>query len=112
MSAPRLDHKLVLEAAVSQPDGAGGYVETWTALGTLWGEVRPRTGREATGVAGALSVAGFRITVRASRVGHPARPVAGQRFRQGARLFRVLAVTEREPGGQFLVCTAEEELAA
>lgn len=109
MSAPRLNRRLTLEARVETSDGAGGRVAGWETLGTLWAEMRPRTGREAEGESGAVSVAGFRILVRAAPVGHSARPLAGQRFRQGARVFNIESVTEREPDGLYLICIAEEE---
>ncbi|MDU8911070.1 head-tail adaptor protein [Aestuariicoccus sp. MJ-SS9] len=112
MSAPQLNHRLVLETRVLAPDGAGGFSESWQALGTLWAQIRPRAGRDANGTAGVLSVAGFKIVVRGAPQGHSGRPVAGQRFRHGARFFRILAVTEREPDGTYLICTAEEEIAA
>ncbi len=112
MSGARLSRRLVLEAPQRAADGAGGYVETWTALGTHWAEVKPRTGREARGAAGPVSRAGFRITLRGVPVGHSGRPVPGQRFRMGPRLFRIEAVTEEEPGGLYLICQCEEEVAA
>ncbi|WP_370158627.1 head-tail adaptor protein, partial [Salipiger bermudensis] len=59
MSIPLLNRRLVLEAPVVSPDGAGGQMESWTAMGTLWAEIRPKTGREATGEAGAMSVRAF-----------------------------------------------------
>lgn len=112
MSGINLNRRLVLEAAERVPDGAGGYAEAWMALGTLWAELGPRAGRLANGEAGAVSVTGFRITVRAAPVGHSARPLAGQRFRMGPRVFRIEAVTEVEPRGLYLACTCEEEIAA
>lgn len=52
---------------------------------------------------------GFRITVRAAPQGAPSRPTPLQRFRDGARLFAIEAVTEADPEGRFLVCFAREE---
>ncbi|MCR8546585.1 head-tail adaptor protein [Salipiger sp. P9] len=112
MSAPVLNRALVLEAPVPAPDGAGGLTETWTALGSLWGELRPRTGREVTGEAGAVAVNAVRVTVRGAPQGASNRPVAGQRFRCGERIFRILAVTERAPDGMYLICETREEVAA
>ena len=112
MSIPLLNRRLVLEAPVVAPDGAGGQIESWVAMGTLWAEIRPKTGREATGEAGAMSVRAFRITVRGAPPGASNRPLPGQRFRQQTRLFRIVAVTEAEPGGLYLTCEAREEVAA
>lgn len=112
MSIPRLNRRLVLEAPVVSPDGAGGQTGRWAAMGELWAEIRPRTGRETSGEAGALSVRAFRITVRGAPQGAANRPLPGQRFRQEARLFRIVAVTEAEPGGLYLTCEAREEVSA
>lgn len=109
MKAPRLSRMLVLEREVAVPDGAGGFVRSWAAVGTLWGAVLPGAGREATGVEVPLSVQAFRFLVRGAPQGAPSRPVAGQRFRDGARVFAVLAVTEVDGDGRYLACAAREE---
>lgn len=111
MSKVRLNRCLSLEAPERVADGAGGFVETWRELGTLWAEIKPRSGRITKGETDALSVASFRITVRAAPVGHAARPKPGQRFRMKDRGFRVEAVTEVEPRGLYLQCQCEEEQA-
>jgi head-tail adaptor len=50
-----------------------------------------------------------RITVRGAPVGAEQRPRPDQRFRDGSRLFRILAVTERDAAGRYLLCFAREE---
>jgi head-tail adaptor len=112
MSAPRLNRALQLEALARVPDGAGGYGDAWAAVGTLWAEVRPGTGRGVVTDPVAVSVAAYRITVRAAPVGAPSRPRPDQRFREGVRVFRILAVAEADAEGRFLTCFAEEEVAA
>lgn len=111
MTPPVLNRGLVLEAPVSVPDGAGGQITTWSALGTLWGELKPRSGRETNGEAGPLSTARYRITVRAAPPGQTRRPEPGQRMLLGSRRFRILAVTEADTRGRYLSCLAEEEVA-
>ncbi|WP_299932776.1 phage head closure protein [uncultured Pelagimonas sp.] len=111
MKRPNLNRELALEALQRTADGAGGFTEAWQQLGTLWAEVQPRSGRLAEGDAGAVSVTGFRFVVRGAPDGHSARPVAGQRFLMGNRIFRIEAVTEAEPKGFYLNCHCEEELA-
>lgn len=112
MSNPVLNRRLTLEAPQQAADGAGGYIETWAALGVLWGEVKPGTGREISGEGTALTRVSYRITVRGAPMGAPSRPKPEQRFREGTRLFHILAVTERDPRGLYLTCFAEEELGA
>lgn len=109
MIRPKLRRWLVLETAVDTADGAGGFARAWETAGRHWAEVIPGTGRDADGVEVVQSMIPFRITVRAAPVGAPSRPVPGQRFRDGSRLFAVLAVTERDPDGRYLVCAAREE---
>lgn len=105
-----MNRALVLEAPERTADGAGGFSEVWTVMGMLWAAIRAGTGREA-GIAGlSLSTVPYRITVRAAPVGAPSRPVAGQRLRSGARVFRILAVTEADAAARFLTCIAREEL--
>lgn len=111
MASVRLTRKLVLEEAQTSPDGAGGFDTVWTGLGTLWAEVSPRTGRDRAGEAVSLSHTTYRIVVRAAPEGAPSRPRPGQRFRDGSRLFHIVAVTERDAEARYLTCFAEEEVA-
>ncbi len=112
MSAPNLSRALVLEAPVITPDGAGGHVTTWTALGTLWAEIRAGSGRERRAALGPSADVPLRVTLRAAPPDSDSRPRAGQRFREGTRLFRILAVTEADAQGRYLICQAIEEEAA
>jgi head-tail adaptor len=112
MSAPDLNRALVLEDATRLADGAGGFSVVWTALGTLWAEVRSGTGRDVAGEEITLSTVQHRITVRGAAVGAASRPKPAQRFRDGPRVFTILAVTEADPRGQFLTCFVREEVPA
>lgn len=109
MAAPRLNHRLALEVQERSRDGMGGFRLTWRELGVLWAEMKAGVGRERYAEVGPESVVRWRITVRGAPVGDPRRPSAGQRFRQGARLFRIEAVAERDPDGLWLTCFAREE---
>ena len=108
----RLNRRLVLEEVERVPDGAGGFAEVWAARGVLWGHVKAGAGREAAADFATLSTVPYRITVRAAPAGAPSRPKPDQRFREGARMFRILAVTEDGGAGSYLVCFAREEVAA
>lgn len=111
MKPVHLNRKLVLEAPERLPDGAGGFAEGWTALGEVWAEVTARTGREKQGEAVPVSTVGYRIVVRGAPQGASNRPQPDQRFREGTRLFRILAVAEYDPVGRYLTCFADEEVA-
>lgn len=110
MADPRLNRPLMLEVRQRSPDEAGGFIENWAARGTLWADLSARAGREAEGEATSVGRAAFRITVLAAPQGSPRRPQAGQRLRDGVRLFNILSVTEQDPGGRFLTCWTEEEV--
>ena len=112
MTAPVLNRPLVLEEHGVVSDGAGGFTEVWTALGTLWGDVQLRSGRDSSGQDVALGTTAYRIVVRGAAPGAPSRSRAGQRFRDGTRIYAIRAVSDDGPDGRFLVCFAEEELAA
>jgi len=106
---PVLNRRLVLERRERLPDGAGGFVETWVALGALWAEVTARRGRAAEQDTLPVARVPVDIVVRAVAPGRPGRPLPDQRFREGARCWRIDAVSEADSGRRFLVCHATEE---
>jgi head-tail adaptor len=112
MSAPDLNRALVLEQANRVADGAGGFSVVWSAVGTLWAEVKSGTGRDVAGEEVTTSSIQHRITVRGAAMGAPSRPKPAQRFCEGVRIFTILAVTEADPRGQFLTCFVREEVPA
>ena len=111
MKRVTLNRQLVLETPDRTPDGAGGYGETWQQVGTLWAEMIARAGREVTDGTAQLSSTAYKITVRAAPYGAPSRPKPEQRLRDGSRIFRIEAVTDRDPMGRYLTCYAQEEVA-
>lgn len=106
----QLNRRLVLETPTRVADGAGGFAVTWVQQGVVWGEVVPGSGSETAGVEVSLAKVPYRITVRGAAVGSPARPRPDQRLTDGARVFVILAVTERDPSGLYLICFAREEV--
>lgn len=112
MSQIHLSRKLVLEDPARTPDGSGGFAPGWVPLGQLWAEVKAGSGRELTGLTAPVATVTYRITVRAAPAGAMSRPKPEQRFREGERVFHILAVSERDPAGRFLTCHAQEERSA
>lgn len=106
-----LNRRLVLEAQERLPDGAGGFHRGWQERGVLWAEVRPGTGREQGADFLTFATVPWRITVRAAPEGAPSRPRPGERFRDGGRVFRILAVAERDAAAVYLICFCHEEVA-
>ncbi|MCJ8139299.1 head-tail adaptor protein [Falsirhodobacter halotolerans] len=102
----RLSRVLELQEESRESDGAGGVRTGWRTLGRVWADVRAGSAREVAGVETVAPAVSLKITVRAAPFGAPSRPVAGQRFREGERVFSILAVTERD--ARYLTCYAEE----
>ncbi|WP_422050093.1 head-tail adaptor protein [Shimia sp.] len=109
VKAVTLSRKLVLERPLAAPDGAGGFARTWEALGTVWADVRLRSGRERDGGDMSLSSVRYKITLRGAPVGSQMRPTPDCRFRDGARIFTIEAVAESDGLGRYLICHATEE---
>ena len=107
-----LNRKLVLEERSGPPDGAGGVAAGWISLGVLWGQIEPYLGRFERGEGHARSRVPHRITIRAVAPDSPARPRAGQRFREGQRVYAIRSVHDRSTDARFLECLADEEISA
>ena len=103
-----LSRKLELEALVRTDDGSGGFDSAWVPLGVHWGAVDPGRERLETGEGYARSRTSYRITIRAVPPTSPSRPIAGQRFREGSRVFLIRAVSDA-PDARHLLCYTDEE---
>lgn len=108
MTAPRLTRRLTLEAPAAAPDGAGGLVEDWAPLGLHWAALVATRGGERVSTAGRESRVSHRAFIRWAAEGRPERPTPAQRFREGGRVFDILAVTEADGERRRLVCWLEE----
>jgi SPP1 family predicted phage head-tail adaptor len=103
MNPGLLNRRLTLEAPVENPDGAGGVIRTYESVTTLWASVTPlsaRTPRDAEQAGGTIT---HRIGVRV-RADNTTR----HRFRDGARVFRIIGLRDRDGRGRFLQIDAEE----
>ena len=106
---PHLSRKLVLEDAYRTPDGSGGFATEWQDLGTLWAEIKPGRGGQRLDDETGRTVVPLQIVVRSAPFGAPSRPRAGQRFREGERIYSILAVEEQDASGHYLAVRAQEE---
>ncbi|PIB25166.1 phage tail protein [Amylibacter kogurei] len=109
MDAAQLTRKLVLETPVRIGDGAGGFTQTWQALGALWAHVSAKGVSERAHAGGTLSTLRHEITVRNAPIGDDQRPKPEQRFVEGTRIFIIETVAEADAFGRFLTCVAREE---
>ena len=108
---PKLSRLLALETSITQPDGAGGYSTEWHILGQLWAAVDVASGKATSGETSPITRLSYTIIVRASPEGAASRPRAGQRFREGQRLYQIKTVKQADGRVHYLSCFATEELA-
>lgn len=105
---PVLRRLVTLEERAQVADSGGGWLVTWQPVGALWADLLPVAGTELTEGARERSRVTHRVIVRAAPDGAPSRPRPDQRFREGVRNYDILAVTEHDPQGRYLVCWTEE----
>ena len=100
-----LNHRLVLEAPVETPDGAGGVTRSFAEVATLWAAVQP------SGAAGEIVAAATGATVT-HRILIRARSdvTTRHRLREGTRIFRIVALREQDGTGRFTEIAAEERV--
>jgi SPP1 family predicted phage head-tail adaptor len=104
MSDPgRLKDRLVLEAPVETPDGAGGVTRGYAAVATVWAALIPVSARSDVAAASLGAAVTHRIVIRRGP-----EVTVQHRFRLGARVFRVVAVRDEDSDRRFLTIHAEE----
>ena len=97
----KFNRRLVLEAPVETADGAGGVTRSYAAVATLWAQVIPVAARGEV-AAGALGAA---VTHRIRLRTNPDITLR-HRLRDGARIFRIVSMRERDK--RFRDLDAEE----
>jgi SPP1 family predicted phage head-tail adaptor len=100
-----LKHRLVLEQPVETPDGAGGVTRSYATVTTLWAAVVPVAAR------GGVVADDLGATVTHRIVARSGPDVTTRhRLREGARIFRILALRDQDGSGRFLEISAEERV--
>jgi SPP1 family predicted phage head-tail adaptor len=97
----KLNRRLVLEVPLETADGSGGVTRSYAAVATLWAQVEPVAARGDVDAAALGAVITHRIQVR-----YNPDITLRHRFRDGARIFRIVAMRERAK--RFLDIDAEE----
>jgi SPP1 family predicted phage head-tail adaptor len=100
-----LDRRLILEAPVETPDGAGGVTRSYTPATTLWAQLVPASVRAEVVAGAAGATVTHRITIRARDD-----VTTRHRLREGNRVFRILNLRDRDGEGRFLEISAEERV--
>ena len=102
MNIGTLSERFTLEAPVRTADGGGGAGIAWETVAELWAHVRPISGDERLAhdqLAGRLTHEAW-IRWRAG-------VVPAMRFRQGTRIYEIVAVLEPQRRA-WLKCLCEE----
>jgi SPP1 family predicted phage head-tail adaptor len=97
----KLNRRLTLEAPDESDDGSGGVTRGYVAVATLWASVEPIAARAEVAAAALGAAVTHRIRIRYS-----ADITLRHRFRDGARIFRIVAMRDRDR--RFLDIDAEE----
>jgi SPP1 family predicted phage head-tail adaptor len=99
-----LRHRLTLEAPDESPDGAGGVVRSWSALGEVWASVEPIGANDAVVAGKRLGALTHRVTLR-----HRGDLTLNHRFRLGTRVFTIRALRDPDEQNRFVECLVAEE---
>lgn len=103
ISPSDLRHRLTLEELSRVADDGGGFTESWVAVATIFADLRPISGSE--------RVEGDRLTGSVTHdvvMRHRAGVVPAMRFREGTRIFQIIAVIDIEERRRWLRCLCEE----
>lgn len=102
-SVGAMRRRLVLEAPVETPDGLGGATQAFATVAALWAQVEWLSGGERWRAGRPEQFANHRIILR-WRPGID----AGQRLRDGERVFDIRAVDDPDGSRRRLICLVEE----
>jgi len=100
-----LRHRVEILAASLTSDGAGGFVENWAAVATVFACVEPLSATSRFGADQRLEKVSHRVTLRMR-----ADVASGMRLRMGGdRIFDIRTVHDPDETGRWLVLAVEEE---
>jgi SPP1 family predicted phage head-tail adaptor len=100
-----LKHRLVLEEPLESPDGAGGVRRSYATVTTLWAAVTPVSARGNVVADDVGANVTHRIIIRSG-----SDVSTRHRLREGARIFRILALQDQDGSGRFIEINAEERV--
>ena len=101
-----LDKRITLQAKTRVPDGAAGFTETWTDLGTIWAAIWPASANEMTQANSTTMVISHRIRIRYRSVLRPS-----WRVKFGAQYFSIVGITSPNEGREWIDILAKEATA-
>ena len=96
--------EVTLEAAVLVADGAGGHVQEWEEVATLFARIEPLSATSRFGADQTLETVTHRVTLR-----HRDGVTSGMRLTRLGRIFDIVTVHDPDETGRYLVCRVREE---
>lgn len=103
MKPGNLRHRVTIQQLTRTDDGAGGYIETWTAVATVWADVYPLKGNERYEAQQVQANLSHRVTIR-----YRAGIVPSMRLQYGTRTLNIEAVIDPEERHRELVLMCSE----
>jgi SPP1 family predicted phage head-tail adaptor len=98
-----LRHRLTLEEVDRVSDAGGGFTESWVELAELWADLRPVSGGERVEADRLTGHVSHEVSLR-----YRADVVPAMRFREGSRVFHILAAIDVGERHRWLKCSCEE----
>ena len=98
-----LRHRLTLEELNRVADDGGGFTESWVAVATIFADVSPISGSERVEADRLTGSVTHDVVLR-----YRAGVVPAMRFRDGTRIFQIIAVIDVEERRRWLKCWCEE----
>ena len=96
--------ELALEDVTLTEDGAGGHVESWAEVATVFARLEPQRADMRFAGDQTLESMTHRVTLRFRDL-----VKSGMRFRLGDRLFAIVTVHDPDETGRYLVCRTWEQ---
>jgi SPP1 family predicted phage head-tail adaptor len=103
IDAGELRTELALEACTPQPDGLGGFTESWAEIATLFAKIEPVSADSVFGADQTIETVTHRIALR-----HRDGVASGMRLTKPGRVFEIITVHDPDETGRYLVCKARE----
>ncbi|WP_434642754.1 phage head closure protein [Thermoanaerobacterium thermosaccharolyticum] len=103
MNAGKLRHRATIQQLVSTDDGAGGSIETWQDIVTVWAAIEPLRGNERYTAQQVQSTLSHKVTIRYREGIKPQ-----MRLTYKGRVFEVESVIDVEERHQWLELLCSE----
>jgi SPP1 family predicted phage head-tail adaptor len=104
--ASRLRHRIIVEQAIENADGAGGLQISWVQYATIWAEIIPRRANEELFAGQVSKLATQKITIRYIQGLN-----AKMRLNFAGRIFNIISILNLAERDEVLEILAEEGIA-